>query len=165
MRGRTSFLVVAMAVTLAAPSLAASQAWQVRHQSGAYGEEIDMSAFADADSGPDRINIYCDSRDGFRLMISPHRLAMTAGTGHVILTIDGGQPVTLAANAFGDDAMDTDIVTVYNTDKIEEALSGASHVTVKFVGYDNSASQAAFTFQGMAAEKAAVLKTCPLTTR
>jgi hypothetical protein len=154
-----------MATMPAGPSLAASRAWEVRHQSGAYGEETDMSAFADADSGPDRINLYCDSRDGFRVMISPHRLAMTAGTGHVILTIDEGQPVTLSANAFGDDAKDTDIVTVYDTDKIEEALSGASHVTVKFLGYDNSGSQAAFTFQGLAAEKATVLKTCPVATR
>jgi hypothetical protein len=148
-----------------AASFAAHQAWQVHRQSGAYGQETSMAAFADADGGPDRMNLYCDSRDGFRVMFSPHRLAMTAGSGHIVLTIDGGQPVTLTANAFGDDAKDTDVVTVYDTGRIEEALSSATHVAVRFVGYDNSTSEAAFTFAGLAAEKATLLEVCPISPR
>ena len=142
---------------------AARQAWQIHRQSGAYGQETSMAAFADADSGPDRMNLFCDSRDGFRVMFFPHRLAMTQGTGKVILTIDKAAPVTLVANAFGDDAKDTDVVTVTNVGPIEEALSTASHVAVRFVGYDNSTSEAAFTFDGLAAEKATLMKVCPVT--
>lgn len=140
---------------------AAHQPWQIHRQSGAYGQETSMAAFADADSGPDRMNFYCDSRDGFRVMFFPHRLAMTQGTGKVILTIDNATPVTLVANAFGDDAKDTDVVTVTNVGQIEEALSVAVHVAVRFVGYDNSTSEAAFTFDGLAAEKATLMKVCP----
>lgn len=143
-------------------SFAARQLWQIHRQSGAYGQETSMAAFADADSGPDRMNLYCDSRDGFRVMFFPHRLAMTQGTGKVILTIDNAAPVTLVANAFGDDAKDTDVVTVTNVGQIEEALSIASHVAVRFVGYDNSTSQSAFTFDGLAAEKATLMKVCPV---
>ena len=119
-----------------------------------------MSAFADADSGPGQMNLYCDTRDGFRVMFTPHRLAMTEGTGHVVLTIDGRPPVTLTANAFGDD--ETDVVTVYEADKIENALSTASHVAVRFVGYDNTSSRSAFTFDGLEAEKQTLLKICPV---
>jgi hypothetical protein len=157
-------VVFTLAVVLLACStmaaLAARQAWQVRHQSGAYGEDWSMSAFADADSGPGQMNLYCDTRDGFRVMFSPHRLAMTEGTGKVIMTIDGQAPVTLTANAFGDDT--TDVVTVYQADLIENALSAAAHVAVKFIGYDNSTSESAFTFENLAAEKQTLLKVCPV---
>jgi hypothetical protein len=147
---------------LPAVSLADRQAWQVHRQTGPYGEAIAMSAYADADSGPGRMDLYCDNRDGFRVIFSPHRLAMTAGSGHVVLTIDANAPVTLVANAFGDDAKDTDVVTVYDTARIETALSTAGHVAVKFIGYDNSTSESAFTFEGMAAEKDTLLKVCPI---
>jgi hypothetical protein len=164
MRKRVLFVVAAGLLGCPA-AFAARQAWQIHRQSGAYGQETSMAAFADADSGPDRMNLYCDSRDGFRVIFSPHRLAMTAGSGHIVLTIDGGPPVTLTANAFGDDAKDTDVVTVYDTARIEEALSAATHVTVRFVGYDNSTSQTAFTFDGLAAEKATLLGVCPISRR
>jgi len=149
---------------MACPSyaFAAAQAWQVSRQTGTYGEATTMSAFADADNGPGRMNLYCDTRDGFRVMFFPHRLAMTAGSGHVVLTIDGGAPVTLTANAFGDEGKETEVVTVYDTGKIEGALSGATHVAAKFIGYDNSGSEAAFTFDGLAGEKQTLLKVCPL---
>jgi hypothetical protein len=157
-----SALVILTIILLGCPatSFAARQAWQVHHQTGAGGEDWTMSAFADADSGPGQMNLYCDTRDGFRVMFTPHRLAMTAGTGHVILTINGQAPVTLTANAFGDD--ETDVVTVYEADKIENALSTASHVAVKFIGYDNTTSQSAFTFDGLEAEKQTLLKICPV---
>jgi len=159
----TKKLVVLALVLSVSPtaSFAARQAWHVTRQAGPYGEDVTMSAFADADGGPDRMDLYCDTRDGFRVIFSPHRLAMTAGSGHVVLTIDGGAPVTLTANAFGDDAKDTDVVTVYDTARIEEALSAASHMTVKFIGYDNSTSQAAFTLEGLSADKDTLLRTCP----
>jgi hypothetical protein len=144
----------------ASPSLAARQAWQVRHQTGAFGESYSMAAFADADSGPGQMNLYCDTRDGFRVMFSPHRLAMTAGTGKVLITIDGGAPVTLTANAFGDST--TDVVTVYQAGRIEMALATAAHVAVTFIGYDNSSSGSAFTFENLAAEKPTLLKVCPV---
>jgi hypothetical protein len=164
---RQNTLLFGLAIVFVCPasSFAARQAWQVHRQTGAYGESITMSAFADADSGPGRMDLYCDNRDGFRVIFSPHRLAMTAGAGHVVLTIDGGPPVTLTANAFGDDAKDTDVVTVYDTDRIEEALASAGHVAVTFIGYDNSTSQSAFTFDGMAAEKQTLLTVCPVTRR
>lgn len=119
-----------------------------------------MSAFADADNGPGQMNLYCDIRDGFRVMFSPHRLAMTEGRGKVIMTIDGKPPVTLTANAFGDDT--TDVVTVYEADRIEKALATASHVAVQFIGYDARMSQSAFTFDGLAADEPTLLKVCPL---
>ena len=119
-----------------------------------------MAAFADADVGPGQINLYCDNRDGFRVMFSPHRLAMTEGTGKIIIAIDGAAPVTLPANAFGDDT--TDVVTVRDSDRIEIALASASHVGVTFIGYDNSTSQSSFTFEGLAAEKPTLLKVCPV---
>jgi hypothetical protein len=84
---KTLPLALATLLLAAAPVSADRQAWQVHHQTGAYGEDWSMAAFADADSGPDRMNLYCDTRDGFRVMFSPHRLAMTAGTGRVILTM------------------------------------------------------------------------------
>jgi len=71
--------------------------------------------------------------------------------------------VTLTANAFGDDT--TDVVTVYEAGKIEMALAGASHVAVKFVGYDKSGSEAAFTFEGLAAERGTLMRVCPVTGR
>ena len=164
-RMKNSALLFLAAVVVARPALAARQAWQVSSQSGAYGQETSMAAFADADSGRGRMNLYCDSRDGFRVMIFPHRLAMTAGTGKVILRIDNAAPVTLVANAFGDDAKDTDVVTLTDVGQIEEALSTASHVAVRFVGYDNSTSEIAFSFEGLAAEKATLLKVCPILRR
>jgi hypothetical protein len=156
-------VTVALQALSPAPSFAALRAWQVTRQTGPYGEAVTMSAFADADSGPDRMALYCDSRDGFRVMFFPHRLAMTAGSGQVILAIDGAAPITLTANAFGDD--DTDVVTVYDTGRIEDALSTASHVTVRYVGYDKSGSQAAFTFEGLAAEKPTLMQVCPVPAR
>jgi hypothetical protein len=158
---RHLLLLTLSALLLAtAPSFAARQAWKVEHRSGAFGEDISMSAFADADSGPGQIDLYCDTRDGFRVMFSPHRLAMSEGTGKIIITIDGAAPVTLPANAFGDDT--TDVVTVRDSGTIESALAGAGHVSVTFIGYDNSTSQSAFTLEGLAAEKQTLLKVCPV---
>jgi hypothetical protein len=57
------------------------------------------------------------------------------------------------------------VVTVRDSDRIENALASADHVTVKFVGYDNSGSEAAFSFDGLAAEKQTLLKVCPLPQR
>jgi hypothetical protein len=163
--GNPALLASAALLVGATASFGAGQAWQIHRQSGAYGQETSMAAFADADSGPGRMSLYCDTRDGFRVMFFPHRVAMTQGTGKVILTIDNAAPVTLVANAFGDDAKDTDVVTVTNVGRIEDALSTATHVAVRFVGYDNSTSEAAFTFDGLAAQKATLLKVCPLSGR
>jgi len=88
MRHALSLTVLAFLLAVS-PALAARQAWQVTHRSGAFGEDWSMAAFADADKGPGQMNLYCDTRDGFRVMFSPQKLAMTEGTGKVILTIDG----------------------------------------------------------------------------
>jgi len=160
-RMRQLILLALAAVLIGCPAaFAARQAWKVERRSGAFGEDISMSAFADEDSGPGRIDLYCDMRDGFRVMFTPHRLAMREGTGKIIIAIDEAAPVTLPANAFGDDI--TDVVTVRDSDKIENALASGTHVRVTFIAYDNSTSQSAFTLEGLAAEKQTLLKVCPV---
>ena len=119
-----------------------------------------MEAWADADKGPARMTLYCDTENGFRVMFMPHRALMPEGPGRVTLTIDDAKPVTLNGDAFGDD--DTDVVTVYDTARIQRALSGAHHVAVHFLGGDGKTGDDGFTFGDLAAQRATLMRVCPV---
>ncbi|HEX4635334.1 MAG TPA: hypothetical protein VH189_04080, partial [Rhizomicrobium sp.] len=81
----------------------AHQDWAVRHQPDRFVDRMMMEAWADADKGPARMALYCDTETGFRVMFLPHRALMPEGPGQVTLTIDDARPVTLNDDAFGDD--------------------------------------------------------------
>ena len=104
--------------------------------------------------------LYCDTENGFRVMFLPHRALMPEGPGQVILTIDGAKPVILQGDAFGDDT--TDVVTVHDTDRIQGALSRAHHIAVKFQLGPTQVGEDAFTFGDLAAERATLMKVCPV---
>lgn len=119
-----------------------------------------MEAWADADKGPARMELYCDTDNGFRVMFVPHRALMPEAPGQVVMTIDNGKPLVLNDEAFGDDT--TDVVTVHDTDRIQTALSRAHHVGVQFKYGAAQVGEDAFTFGDLAAERATLIKTCPL---
>jgi len=144
----------------AAQAAPAHQDWVVRHQPDRFVDRVMMEAWADADKGPARMTLYCDTETGFRVMFVPHRALMPEGPGQVVLSIDGGKPVTLNDDAFGDDT--TDVVTVHDTDRIQVALSRARHVVAKFQYGPTAVGEDAFTFGDLATEQAMVMKTCPL---
>ena len=122
---KMSFALLVTAFGLVfAPAQAEEQDWRVVH------ERFDgtrMAAFADADSGPGRINLYCDARDGFRIQLSPGRHVMEDGAGKVAFTIDGGAPVILAAIALGEEK--TELVSVYGSGAAETAFAGRRRAT------------------------------------
>ncbi len=60
-----------------------------------------MAAFADANSGPGRINLYRDTRDGLLIHFSPAMHVMEDGSGRVAFAIDGAAPVFFDAVALG----------------------------------------------------------------
>ena len=145
----------------AAQAAPAHQDWTVSHQPDRFMDRVLMEAWADADKGPARMTLYCDTENGFRVMFLPHRALMPEGPGRVTLAIDDAKPVTLNGDAFGDD--DTDVVTVHNVSRIQAALSTARHVAVRF---RNSAGQQAadedFTFGDLTAQRAMLMKVCPI---
>jgi hypothetical protein len=144
----------------AAQAAPAHQDWTVSHQPDRFIDRVLMEAWADADKGPARMTLYCDTENGFRVMFMPHRALMPEGPGRVTLTIDDAKPVTLNGDAFGDD--DTDVVTVYDTTRIQRALSGAHHVAVHFLGGDEKTGDDGFTFGDLAAQRATLMKVCPV---
>lgn len=119
-----------------------------------------MEAWADADNGPARMALYCDTENGFRVMFLPHRALMPEGPGQVTLAIDGGKPITMNGDAFGDD--NTDVVTVYDTARIQAALSGARHVAVRFQGAAAAVGEDSFTFGDLTAQRSMLMKVCPV---
>ena len=72
---------------------AAHQDWTVRHQPDRFMDRVMMEAWADADKGPARIELYCDTETGFRVMFMPHRDLMPEGPSQVTLTIDDAKPL------------------------------------------------------------------------
>ena len=114
------------------------------HQPDRFMDRVLMEAWADADKSSARMEIYCDTDNGFRVMFLPHRALLPEGPSQVTLTIDDAKPVSLAADAFGDD--NTDVVTVYGTAKIQRALANARHVSVHFLGGGGKTGEDAFTF-------------------
>lgn len=144
---------------LAAPT-PASQSWVLRHQPDRFEDRVLMEAFADAAAGPARLALYCDTDNGFRVMLMPHQALMPEGPARITVRIDGAAPVTLDAGAFGDDS--TDVVTLYGTAPVQAALAGARHVTLDYAGGNGAAGRLDFTFQGLATGQPMVMKTCPL---
>lgn len=144
----------------AAQAVPAHQDWVVTHQPDRFVDRVMMEAWADADKGPARMTLYCDTESGFRVMFLPHRGLMPEGPSLMTLTIDDAKPVTLKGDAFGDDL--TDVVTVHDTARIQAALSGARHVAVQFQGSAGAAGGDAFTFGDLAAQRAMLMKVCPL---
>jgi hypothetical protein len=138
---------------------AARQDWAVSHQPDRFMDRIMMEAYADADSGPGRMMLYCDTENGFRVMFLPHRALLPEGPGQITLTIDSAKPVTLTGDAFGND--DTDVVTVHDTARIQTALSTARHVSAHFIG-SGMAGDDSFTFGDLAAQRATLMKVCPV---
>jgi hypothetical protein len=150
-------LLVAAAPAGAAP---AHEPWQVRHQPDRFVDRVMMEAYADADTGPARLSLYCDTENGFRVMLMPHQALMAEGPAQISFRIDDGAPVTLSGNAFGDES--TDVVTVYDTARIQPKLASARHVAIHYSGADGKAGDIGFTFTGMAAGQPQVMKVCPL---
>jgi hypothetical protein len=153
------YLVIGLTLIPAA-ALAAHQDWVVRHQPDRFVDRVMMEAWADADKGPARMALYCDTENGFRVMFMPHRNLMPEGPAQLILTIDDAKPLTLAGDAFGDET--TDVVTIHNSDQVQAALSRAHHVGVRFRHGATDISSDAFTFGDLAAERPTLMKVCPV---
>ena len=155
--------LAAALVISASPALAAHQDWTIHHQPDRFVDRVMMEAWADADKGPARMSLYCDTENGFRVMFIPHRNLMAEGPAQLTLTIDDGKPLILGGDAFGDDT--TDVVTVHDSDRIQTALSRAHHVAVKFQNGPAPAGDDAFTFGDLGAERDTLMKTCPVKRR
>ena len=111
-------------------------------------------------TGPGRIELYCDTENGFRVMFLPHRALMPEGPSRVTLTIDGAKPVVMDGDAFGDDL--TDVVTVHDSGRIQRALAGAHRVTADFLGGKGGAGGEAYTFGDLSAQRDTLMKVCPV---
>jgi hypothetical protein len=85
---------------------------------------------------------------------------LTEGVTKITVKIDDNAPVTMNANAFGDD--DTDVVVPLNTDLVERAIGAARHVTVHYGPPGVPAADVSFTFDNLAAGQPGVMKVCPL---
>ena len=151
----------AAALLLAAtPALAAHQDWTVRHQPDRFVDRVMMEAWADADKGPARMELYCDTETGFRVMFMPHRDLVPEGPSQITISIDDAKPVALTGDAFGDDK--TDVVTLHDNSRVQRALANAHHVTAHFVGVDGRDGDDAFTFGDLAAQRDTLMKVCPV---
>jgi len=149
--------MLASSAALAAP---AHQDWVVSHQPDRFMDRVLMEAWADADKGPARMALYCDTENGFRVMFLPHRNLMPEGPAGVSLTIDDAKPVVMVGDAFGDEA--TEVVTVHDTDRIQKALAGAHHVVARFEYGARQVGEDAFTFGDLAAQRVTLMKVCPV---
>jgi hypothetical protein len=153
------FSIMALLLTsVAAQAAPAHQDWVVRHQPDRFIDRVMMEAWADADKGPTRMALYCDTENGFRVMFMPHRNLMPEGPVQVILTIDDAKPLALAGDAFGDDT--TDVVTIHDSDRIQAALSRARHVAVKFQYGPKQVGEDSFTFGDLSVERPTLMKVC-----
>ncbi len=160
MRFAMRFLPAAMILWCGAAQAASHQDWQVTHQPDRFVDRVMMEAWADADKGPARMELYCDTESGFRVMFMPHRNLMAEGPSQITLTIDAAKPVILSGDAFGDDT--TDVVTLHDNARVQSALAAAHHVAVHFVGIDGHAGDDGFTFGDLTAQRDTLMKVCPL---
>src|ERR1043165_5336551 len=119
-------------VSTAVQAAPAHQDWVVRHQPDRFVDRVMMEAWADADKGPARMELYCDTETGFRVLFEPHRNLVPEGPSQITLTIDDAKPVVLTGDAFGDDK--TDVVTLHDNSRVQRALANAHHVMAHFVG-------------------------------
>jgi hypothetical protein len=156
-RSAFGLLILLCSAAQAAP---AHQDWVVSHQPDRFMDRVLMEAWSDADKGPARMEIYCDTENGFRVMFLPHRALIPEGPGQVTLSIDDAKPVILKADAFGDD--NTDVVTVYDTAKIQRVLATAHHVIARFLGGGGKTGEDAFTFGDLAAQRDTLMRVCPV---
>lgn len=132
----------------------------ISHQPDRFMDRTLMEAWADADKSGARMELYCDTENGFRVMFLPHRDLLPEGPSRVTVTIDDAKPVVLNADAFGDD--NTDVVTVYDTAKVERALAHAHRVNAHFLGDGGKTGDDSFTFGDLAAQRDTLMKTCPV---
>jgi hypothetical protein len=158
------FLLRSSAATMilwcGAAAAASHQDWQITHQADRFVDRVMMEAWADADKGPARMELYCDTETGFRVMFVPHRNLVPEGPSQITLTIDDAKPVVLTGDAFGDDK--TDVVTLHDNSSVQRALANAHHVTAHFVGADGRMGDDVFTFGDLAAQRDTLMKVCPL---
>lgn len=153
--------VFASLILSCVPAWGAHQDWVVRHQPDRFTDRIMMEAWADADKGSARMSLYCDTDNGFRVMFMPNRALMPEGPAQITLTIDNAKPVVMEGDAFGEET--TDVVTVHDNDRIQKALSTARHVAVRIQGgAGQQTAEEDFTFGDLAAERATLMKVCPL---
>ena len=153
-------LGIAMTMLAAgAPAAPQHDGWQVHHQSDRFVDRVLMEATAKADSSPVQLSLYCDTDNGFRILLMPHQALMPEGPTQLSFRIDDNAPVTASGTAFGDDS--TDVVTVYDTARLEAALAAAKHVAIRYTSGGTS-GDLHFTFAGLAADKPMVMKVCPL---
>src|SRR5687767_14813898 len=131
-----SFLTTVTLLCGTAQAMAAHQDWVVRHQPDRFVDRVMMEAWADSAKGSARMALYCDTENGFRVMFLPNRALMSEGPAQLTLAIDGAKPIVMEGEAFGEET--TDVVTLYNSDRLQTALSNARHVAV---GFRNSAGQ------------------------
>lgn len=157
---REPLFTAALLMASLLPAGAAHQDWHIGHQPDRFTDRVMMEAFADADAGPARMTLYCDTDTGFRVMFLPHAELLPEGQAIITLRIDGGKPLRLAGDAFGDDQ--TDVVTIHDAMRIQRALSTARHVTARFEGLGGKAADATFTFGDLAAGRATLMKVCPV---
>jgi hypothetical protein len=162
MNARFPLLAATAALFIAVPAAAERQSWVTIHQATRFEDIIQMSAFADADSGPDRLSLYCDTANRFRIIIMPKRYVLSDGVTKIVFKIDDRAPIVMQANAFAENGDDTDVVVPLNTDQIERAIIGAKKVALHYGPPGEPAADATFTFDNLAAGQADVLKICPV---
>jgi hypothetical protein len=143
----------------AAEAAPAHQDWVISHQPDRFMDRVLMEAWADADKGPARLELYCDTDSGFRVIFLPHRALVPEGPARITLTIDNAKPVVLEGDAFGDD--DTDVVTIHDTAHIQRAITSAHRVSAHFLSGDGKSGDDAFTLGDLSLQRETLLKVCP----
>ncbi len=160
MRFLPRFAAITMILWCGSAAAASHQDWQVTHQADRFVDRVMMEAWADADKGPGRMELYCDTETGFRVMFMPHRKLMAEGPSQITISIDDAKPMVLTGDAFGDDK--TDVVTLHDNSRIQRALANAHHVMAHFIGVDGHGGDDAFTFGDLSAQRDMLMKVCPV---
>jgi hypothetical protein len=155
-------LAAAAVLVLPVPAAAERQSWITTHQTTRFEDIVQMSAFADADQGPDRLSLYCDTSNRFRIIILPKRRVLSDGVTSIVLKIDDRAAIVMQANAFAENGDETDVVVPLNTDQVERAIIGAKKVRLHYGPPGQPGADASFTFDNLAAGQADVLKVCPV---
>ena len=156
---RMKRIAVALVMSCAGAQ-AAHQGWVVSHQPDRFGDHVMMEAWADADHGPARLQLYCDADNGFRVMFLPRRALLEEGPARIALAIDAAKPVVLDGQAFGDDL--TDVVTLLGSVRIQKQISNARRVTAHFQGVAGQSGDDAFTLGDLSAQNVLLTKLCPI---
>jgi hypothetical protein len=134
------------------------QDWVVSHQPDRFQDHVMMEAWADADHGPARLQLYCDAQNGFRVMFLPGRPLLEEGPARITLVIDASKQIVLDGQAFGDDQ--TDVVTVLDSARIQKQISTARRVKAHFQGLAGHSGDDAFTLGALSGHNALLMKVC-----